>query len=173
MKNSFKKIVFPTAVLALVGILFLMLQHKTSAPDVTFTTIEGKQISMESLKSKVVLVNFWATDCPGCIEEIPKLVETYRHYHDKGFEIIAVAMPYDVPSQVLNYAQKNALPFPVMMDGNNDIVSKFDDVRLTPTTFLIDGKGQIIRKVIGEIDFNVLRQTLDAQLTTTSQKATL
>jgi peroxiredoxin len=131
---------------------------------VTFTTIEGKKIAMSSLKGKMVLVNFWATDCPGCIAEMPKLIETYNQYHKEGFELVAVAMSYDPPSQVLNYTQKNALPFPVMHDGLGEMAEKFDEVALTPTTYIVDKQGKIVRKVIGEMDFASLRELLDKQL---------
>lgn len=158
------KFIIPLAILVLLGILAFSLGNKTQAPDVTFTTIEGKTIKMSALQGQVVLVNFWATDCPGCIAEMPQLIETYKQYHDKGFEVVAVAMSYDPPSQVLNYTRKNALPFPVMHDGLGEMAVKFDDVRLTPTAFIVDKQGRVIRKVIGELDFVALRSLLDEKL---------
>ncbi|HSH72143.1 MAG TPA: TlpA disulfide reductase family protein [Methylophilaceae bacterium] len=162
--KSPRKLFIPLAIIGLLAILVLSLSNKSQAPDVTFTTIEGKTIKMADLKDKIVLVNFWATDCPGCIAEMPALIETYKQYQAKGFEVIAVAMPYDPPSHVLNYTKKNALPFPVMHDGLSEISTRFDDVRLTPTSFIINKQGKIIRKVIGELDFSSLRALLDAQL---------
>ena len=167
MKQLFatsRKFIIPLVILGLLAFLGFSLTNKAQAPDVTFTTIEGKTIKMAELEGKIVLVNFWATDCPGCITEMPKLVETYKQYHDKGFEIVAVSMSYDPPSQVLNYAKKNALPFPVMHDGLSEIATKFNDVRLTPTSFIVDKQGKIIRKVIGELDFVALRSLLDEKL---------
>ncbi|NBO10737.1 MAG: TlpA family protein disulfide reductase, partial [Methylophilaceae bacterium] len=76
--KSPSKILIPLAVIGLLVFLFVNLQDKKQAPEVTFSTIEGKKISMSSLKGQMVLVNFWATDCPGCIAEMPKLVETYN-----------------------------------------------------------------------------------------------
>ncbi|MGZ8251398.1 MAG: TlpA disulfide reductase family protein [Methylophilaceae bacterium] len=171
MKQLFKsprKLFIPLAILGLLAFLAFTLGNKSQAPAVTFTTIEGKVIKMADLKGQVVLVNFWATDCPGCIAEMPALIDTYRQYHPKGFEVIAVAMPYDPPSQVLNYTRKNSLPFPVMHDGFSDISTRFEDVRLTPTSFIIDKQGNIIRKVIGELDFASLRTLLDKQLASKS-----
>lgn len=166
-----KKFLIPVIIFGLLAFLFLNLHDKKQAPDVTFTTIEGKKISMASLKGQVVLVNFWATDCPGCIAEMPKLIATYNEYHSKGLELIAVAMPDDPPSQVLNYTQKNKLPFPVMHDGYGEITNSFDDVRLTPTAFLIDQQGKIMGKTIGEMDFTALKTVLDKALATRSEKA--
>jgi len=166
--SSPSKFLIPLVVIGLLAGLFFSLGNKSQAPDVTFTTIEGKTIKMSDLRGKTVLVNFWATDCPGCIKEMPDLVNTYKQYHDKNFEIIAVAMPYDPPSQVLNYSQKNALPFPVMHDGFSEISTKFEDVRLTPTSFIIDKNGKIVRKSIGELDFASLRSYLDSRKETAS-----
>ena len=161
---NIRKFIVPIVVLGLLAILGFSLTQKSAAPEVTFTTIEGKKISMASLKGKMVLVNFWATDCPGCIAEMPKLVETYNQYHNEGFEMVAVAMSYDPPSQVLNYTQKKALPFPVMHDGLGEMATKFNEVALTPTTFIIDKQGRVVRKVIGELDFSSLHALLDEQL---------
>lgn len=159
-----RKFIIPLVILGLLAFLGFSLANKAQAPDVTFTTIAGKTIKMSELKGKIVLVNFWATDCPGCIAEMPELIETYKQYHDKGFEVIAVSMSYDPPSQVLNYTKKNALPFPVMHDSMSEIAIQFNDVRLTPTSFIMDKQGKIIRKVIGELDFAALRGLLDEKL---------
>ncbi len=164
--KSAKNLWIPAIVIALLSVLFITLNDKKQAPELTFNTIEGKKITMSSLKGQIVLVNFWATDCPGCIAEMPKLVETYNTYHAKGLEIIAVAMPNDPISQVQNYAQKNKLPFPVVHDGDGEITTHFDDVRLTPTTFMIDQKGHLMGKIIGEMDFTALRSQLDKSLAT-------
>ena len=164
--KSAKNLWIPAIVIALLSVLLITLNDKKQAPELTFNTIEGKKITMSSLKGQIVLVNFWATDCPGCIAEMPKLVETYNTYHAKGLEIIAVAMPTDPISQVQNYAQKNKLPFPVVHDGDGEITTHFDDVRLTPTTFMIDQQGHLMGKIIGEMDFTALRSQLDKSLAT-------
>ena len=164
--KSAKNLWIPAIVIALLSVLFITLNDKKQAPELSFNTIEGKKITMSSLKGQIVLVNFWATDCPGCIAEMPKLVETYNTYHAKGLEIIAVAMPTDPISQVQNYVQKNKLPFPVVHDGDGEITTHFDDVRLTPTTFMIDQKGHLMGKIIGEMDFTALRSQLDKSLAT-------
>jgi peroxiredoxin len=161
---NIKKILIPLVILGLLVALFLSLSQKPQAPDVTFTTIEGKKISMASLKGKVVLVNFWATDCPGCVKEIPALVDTYKNYHAKGFEVIAVAMPYDPPAQVLNYVSQKALPFPVMHDGLEEITQAFGGINLTPTTYIFDKQGNRLQRIIGEIDFTNLKALLDKEL---------
>lgn len=164
MMLTIKKLIIPAAVLALLLFLGLNLSNKSEAPEVTFTTIEGKKISMADLKGKVVLINFWATDCPGCIKEMPDLIKTYNDYKTKGFEIISVAMPYDPPAQVVNYTRQKALPFPVMHDGLSEITQAFGGVNLTPTAFIFDKQGKRLQRTIGELDFVKLRQLLNIEL---------
>jgi len=164
MNATLKKSLLPIIIIALLAFLGLQLSNKPKAPNVTFTTIDGTKISMESLKGKVVLVNFWATDCPGCIKEMPQLVNIYNQYGKKGFEIIAVAMPYDPPAQVLNYTKQKAIPFPVMHDGLGEVTNKFGGVNLTPTTYIYDKQGNLVRRTMGELDFNALQQLLKKEL---------
>ena len=134
------------------------------SPQVTFVSLQGEKITTADLRGKVVLVNFWATDCPGCIKEMPELINTYKQYKNKGFELIAVTMPYDPPAQVLNYTKMKSLPFPVMHDGFGEMQEKFGKVTLVPTTFIYDQKGNLLRHNIGELNFAQLHQQLDAQL---------
>ena len=159
-----RKFLIPLIVLALLVFLGLSLKHKNQAPDVTFTTLQGKQIKMSELQGKMVLVNFWATDCPGCIAEMPELIETYKQYRNRGFEVMAVAMSYDPPSHVLNYTTKNNLPFPVMHDGYGEVAQRFNDVSLTPTAFVVDQQGRIVSHVVGELDFKALHTLLEQKL---------
>ena len=100
------------------------------------TTINGETITSEQLLGKVTLINFWATDCPGCINEMPDLVKTYNQYKDQGLEVIAVAMFYDPPSRVISFTKNNNLPFPVVLDSNKEIMSKFNNIKLTPTSIV-------------------------------------
>lgn len=164
MNHLLKKSLLPIIVMILLGVLGWQLSNKPTAPNVTFTTIDGKQISLASLKGKVVLVNFWATDCPGCIKEMPQLINTYHQYHEKGLEIIAVAMHYDQASQVLNYSKSQSLPFPVMHDSSAEISNKFGQVSLTPTAFIYNKQGQLLQRTMGELDFNALQQLLNKEL---------
>ena len=163
-KQYHKYVLLGVVLVALAAALFMALTQKTPAPQVTFTDLTGKNISMQSLRGKMVLVNFWATTCPGCVEEMPHIVETYKQYHDKGFEVIAVAMSYDPPSYVLRFKQQRALPFPVALDVQGDLAHQFDDVKLTPTSYLIDKDGNIVEQTIGSLNFVKLRSQLDKAL---------
>ena len=163
-KRYYKFFLIGAVAIGLAALLFVSLTQKTAAPEVTFTDLNGNKISMQSLRGKMVLVNFWATSCPGCITEMPHIVETYHQYHSKGFEVIAVAMAYDPPNYVMLFNQKRALPFPVALDIQGKLASQFDNVQLTPTSFLIDQQGNIVEQTIGELDFVKLRKRLDQAL---------
>lgn len=163
-KKSLGKFALLLTGIALLIALFFMLGNKSQAPDVRIITIDGKSMHLSDLKGKMVLVDFWATDCPGCIIEMPKFAETYKQYHNQGFELVAVAMSYDPPEQVMHYREKAGLPFIVAHDTTGEVSTGFGEITLTPTAFLIDKNGKIIRKVIGDMDFVSLHQILDAQL---------
>ena len=164
----FKKTVLRSIILGVILTLLAFWAYKHTrdidAPNVTFTTIEGKKISMHELKGKVVLINFWATECRACVTEMPALVNTYNTYKTKGFDVIAVAMPYDPPAQVLNYVSQKKMPFAVMHDGFGEMTAKFNDVAVTPTTYVYNKQGKLIQYTIGAINFRELRRLLDKEL---------
>ena len=113
-----------------------MLMQRPGAPQVTFATLSGETLRTSDLRGKVLLVNFWATSCAVCLEEMPGMVRTYRKFAPRGYEMIAVAMSHDHPNQVADFVQQRALPFKVALDGNGEVAKSFGNVRVTPTTFL-------------------------------------
>ncbi len=143
---------------------YFSLFAKQSAPNVTFTDLSGNKITSESLRGKVVMVNFWATSCTTCVAEMPQMVETYNKYKGQGLEFVAVAMSYDPPNYVLNYAQTRKLPFKVALDTSGELAKSFGDVKLTPTTYVIDKQGKIIKRYVGEPGFAALHQLLEKAL---------
>lgn len=132
--------------------------------DVTFNTLQGERLKLRDLRGKIVLVNFWATTCPACVREMPELVQTYHQYHGRGLEIIAVAMSYDPPAFIKEFAEKNGLPFPIVLDPQQKAAMAFGDVKIVPTTFVIDKKGQLVSRTLGIIAFDRLHQFLDETL---------
>lgn len=150
--------------IAIAAVAYFSLFAKKSAPDVTFSSLNGEQISMESLRGNVVLVNFWATSCVTCIKEMPQLVETYDKYKEQGLRTIAVAMSYDPPNYVINYAKTRGLPFTVALDTQGKVAHSFDEVKLTPTTYVVDKNGHIIKRYVGEPDFAALHQLIEKAL---------
>jgi len=155
-------------VLVLAAILFVGLITNSifpnKAPNLKVSSTTGEAMMIYDKNYKFTIINFWATDCPGCIREMPNLADTYNKYKNQGIQIIAISMFYDPPNQVLNFIKKNNIPFPVVIDADNKIAQQFENIRLTPTSILINQKGQIIDQIVGEIDFNKLESTLSKNL---------
>lgn len=126
---------------------------RETAPSFSYTLLDGTQANTDQMRGKVLLVNFWATSCVSCVKEMPRIVATQQKFQSRGFETLAVAMSYDPPASVAHFAQTRSLPFGVVIDNTGAIAKGFDDLRVTPTTYLIDKKGAIARRFVGEPDF--------------------
>ena len=134
------------------------------APQLAFSSLAGEASSMEQLRGKVVLVNFWATSCSGCIKEMPQLVGTHQKYASQGYQTVAVAMSYDPPEFVREYASAHKLPFFVTLDSQGSMAKAFGEIRLTPTSILIDKNGKVVKRYLGEPDFNELHAQIEKLL---------
>jgi peroxiredoxin len=134
-------------------------------PSVQFTTLSGKTFNTDSLKGQVTLVNFWATSCTTCVKEMPMMVDTFNAYSAKGYRMVAVAMDYDTPAFVSNFAQSRQLPFDVVHDQNGSIAKAFDGTKLTPTSYLIDKQGRIAKRYVGEPKHAEFKAAIEALLT--------
>jgi peroxiredoxin len=126
--------------------------------------LDGSTVSTQQLQGKVSLVNFWATSCTSCVAEMPELIATYNKFKDRGYETVAVAMSYDPPSYVVNFAQTRQLPFKVAIDNTGGVARAWGDVKLTPTTFLVNKRGEIVKRFVGTPDFVELHQLIDKLL---------
>jgi thiol-disulfide isomerase/thioredoxin len=116
------------------------------------------------LRGKPVIVTFWATDCPSCVEEIPDLINLYKQYHESGLEIIAVAMQYNPPNHVIDMTKDLQLPYKVALDLSSEVAQAFGGVMFTPSTFLIAADGSIIDKHIGIFDPEKMTTTINSLL---------
>lgn len=155
------------AALGLVFLSFSIYYEQSStllkAPDVNFMTLKGQTLTSRELRGKLVLVNFWATDCKRCLEEIPHLIDLHRQFANRDLVIIAVAMHYDPPNRVLSMANNKQLPYSIALDPSEALSKAFGDVQLTPTSFLIDRDGLIILHKIGALAPTELLDKLRAQ----------
>jgi peroxiredoxin len=134
------------------------------APPVRYTLLDGQQRSLADLKGQVVLVNFWATSCTTCVAEMPQIVSTYEKYRGSGYQTLAVAMSYDPPAYVANFAESRKLPFGVVIDNTGEIARSFGDVQLTPTSMLINKRGEIVKRYVGAPDFAALHSLVERLL---------
>ena len=151
------------AVLAL-GVTAFVGGGSSAAPLSTFVLLDGSRHTTEDLKGRVTLVNFWATSCVTCVAEMPRIVATYDRYHAQGFDTLAVAMSYDPPAYVVNFAETRKLPFKVAIDNTGAVARAWGDVQLTPTTYVVDKQGTIVKRYVGEPDFAELNALIEKLL---------
>ncbi len=137
------------------------------APNVGYTLLDGRQSSTAQLRGKVVLLSFWATDCAPCVQEMPQFVALHQKFKARGYETLAVAMRHDPPALVIRFAEQRGLPFGVVIDNTGAVAKGFDDVQVTPTTVLINKRGEIVQRSVGEPDFAALSALVEKLLAET------
>ena len=140
---------------------------RSAAPESTFVLLDGSSQTTADMKGKVTLVNFWATSCSTCVAEMPEIVATYNKYQARGFDTVAVAMSYDPPSYVVNFAETRKLPFKVAIDNTGNVAKAWGDVRLTPSTFIVNKRGEIVKSYVGAPDFPELHRLIEKLLAET------
>ncbi|MEJ2761765.1 MAG: TlpA disulfide reductase family protein [Gammaproteobacteria bacterium] len=135
------------------------------APDIRVHTTERHQLDLAALRGRPVLVTFWATTCPSCLEEIPGLSRLYRDLNPKGLEVIGVSMYYDPPNRVEQMISKRHIPYPVVNDINQRVARAFGMRRMvTPTSFLIAPSGRIVLHRVGLLDLHRLRSEIERMI---------
>lgn len=141
-------------------------------PNVTFKDLDGKDVSLASLKGKVVVVNFWATWCEPCQIEIPEMIEFQQKYADRGFTLLGVAMDDEGKSVVAPFVQKTqfdvdgkkmTMNYPIVL-GNDDLASKFGGIIGLPTTVVISRDGKIVKRFIGLASSDALESQIQKLL---------
>jgi peroxiredoxin len=157
------KILLAAAAIGIAAAAFA-LSTRPSAPEVRFAALSGEQFSTSDLRGKVLLVNFWATWCSTCVAEMPRMIDTYRRFAPRGYEMVAVAVQSDRADAVAAFAQKRALPFKIALDGDGAIAREFGRVRITPTSFLIDRHGRVLKEYVGEPDWAELHALVEKAL---------
>ena len=133
-------------------------------PGFDYTLLDGTKATSRDLRGKVVLVEFWATSCPICVAEMPQVVAAHRRFAPRGFETLAVAMSYDAPANVADYAETRRLPFPVVIDNTGAIAARFPEIEGTPTRFVVDRQGAMVKRYVGRTDFAELDALIERLL---------
>ena len=134
--------------------------QKTLAPEVKFTDLNGQQHSLANYQGKPVLTVFWATDCPSCIAEIPELIKLHNEYNKQGLTIIGVAMAHDTIEHIKAMQMAKNIPYLLTWDQNSSIAQSFNNVRVTPSHFLIAPNGEIVMRKIGPLNMKYLHNKL-------------
>ena len=152
------------AAFAAVGAYVYLDTGRAAAPESTFVLLDGSSKTTADLRGKVTLVNFWATSCTTCVAEMPEIIATHQKFNSRGFDTIAVAMSYDPPSYVVNFAETRKLPFKVAIDNTGAVAKAWGDVRLTPTTYIVNKRGEIVKSYVGAPDFTELHRLIEKLL---------
>lgn len=138
---------------------------KPTAPAFRLPEIETAQMMDErNFIGKITLLNFWYPSCPGCVKEMPMLIDLHNKYaNNANFQTIAISLNLNSESEVKAYIQQYKLPFAVAYDKDKKAQTAYN-VTLAPMTFVIDKQGKIVKQYLGEPDWNELQTLLDKAL---------
>jgi peroxiredoxin len=123
------------------------------APDFQLEDTKGSKISLSELRGKVVMVNFWATWCPPCIEEMPSMERLHEVMAADDFVMLAINTEQNGRSVVSDFLKKTPYTFPILYDDKGD-VQKLYGVYKFPESFIVDKDGKVVEKIIGPLDWS-------------------
>lgn len=117
------------------------------APDFTLATLDGREMSLSTLRGQVVVINLWTSWCPPCREEMPAIEQVYRQYRDEGLEVLAVNSTFqDDEGAAAAFVRELGLTFPILLDRDGAVSRRYR-LQALPTTFFVDRRG-VIRHVV-------------------------
>ena len=136
-----------------------------AAPPFDLPDLNGGRTSLDSLKGKVVVVDFWATWCGPCIKEIPEYAEFYRKNQPRGIEVVGIVMDSGSPQEIADFVREYQIPYRQLV-GDEKTGEDFGVNQGYPTTFVLDGEGKILTKMLGSppAKFEKLQETVDKAL---------
>ncbi len=132
------------------------------APDFRLPDLDGKEVNLDDFKGKPVLLNFWASWCRPCAEEMPYLQQVYEEWSDRGLVVLTINLGDD-PAKVKQFRQNHQLSLPVLLDTRQDLADKYNVLSI-PTTFFIDKDGIIRAKIIGSFPSKAAIETRISQI---------
>ena len=129
------------------------------APYFILPDINGKMINFNDFKGEILILNFWATWCPPCREEIPNFQDLYALHKGKGLEIIGISIDQGGIMAVKPFVEANKISYTILI-GSEEVTNAYGGIIGIPTTFVIDRKGNIARKYVGYVDKEVLEEDI-------------
>jgi len=122
------------------------------SPDFSLNDLDGRRVDLKQFKGKVVLLNFWATWCSPCKEEMPSLEALHQQFKNKNFVLLAISVDYGKGKSVKEFIDKYHYTFPVLLDPKCKVLDLFQ-VKGIPTTFIIDKNERMVGKAVGPRDW--------------------
>jgi peroxiredoxin len=142
------------------------------APDFDLSDLQGNQVKLSDLRGKAVVLNFWATWCPPCKQEIPWFVELQKRYGSQGLQIVGISMDDGDPREVIKFAAENSINYPILF-GVEKVANQYGGIDYLPTTFYIDRNGVLIDRTFGEPERHELEQRVRRAISANRQSALL
>ncbi|MCK4225233.1 MAG: TlpA family protein disulfide reductase [candidate division Zixibacteria bacterium] len=131
--------------------------------DFSLPDLDGEIHSMKDFSGRILVLNFWATWCPPCLEEVPKLNDLYDRYKNKGVQVVGIALDKDSLELVVPFVKESKIDYPILV-GNTQILSNLKNFKGVPTTLLFDKKGKIQKRFDGSFDLEQLEESLQSLL---------
>lgn len=138
-------------------------QKVALAPEFTLSDLNGKAVNLSDFKGKIVILNFWTTWCPPCIEEMPEMQRFYEKNKDHRIEIVAVNLTnFDNGQQAIeSFIQDYGLTFPVLLDKDGVVRSMYEILTI-PTSFILDTEGGVFQKIVGPMNEQMMDELVNS-----------
>ena len=120
-----------------------------AAPEFDLAVLDGESASLDTYKGQFVLLNFWATWCPPCLEEMPHMETAYQHFKDRGFAVVAISSDEEGESTVAPFIEKLGVTFPILLDTDKAVSTVYGAKNL-PLSFILNRNGEVIAGAVGE-----------------------
>lgn len=131
--------------------------------DFNLPDLDGKIHSMKEFKGQILVVNFWATWCPPCLEEVTKLNDLYDRYKNKGVQVVGIALDKDSLKLVTPFVKRSKIDYLILV-GNHQVLTGLRNFKGVPTTLLFDQEGKIRKRFDGSFDLEQLEESLQSLL---------